>query len=426
MKARFEQIAAFVKQHVSADDWTLNIHSGDSHETRFAQNAITQHIAGTTLMINLSVAFGNRTGVSSVNQTDEAALSAMIKQAEDMAKLNQPDPEYVESASFEAIPEVQNTSDASLNLAPEEMVEIIKSSIANATKQDATVSGMTEKHHPCMFTATKNGFCGYKEYTNFGHSMTIKKEHTETKVSFTSKDYAKFDLNKELEQLNSQIKALKSPQDFDPCRIPVIFRPPAVWEFLMYLGWMMYRREADEGLTAFTDQLGKQFLGEKFTMLSTLANPDIICDPFSRDSIVSKETHWVRNGVVENMPTRRYWAMMKNLTPSSMFNLYIPGGENTEQEMMKMVPKGLIVNRLWYIRPVDMKAGELTGMTRDGVLYFENGEIKHAVNNLRFNEIPHDATRRILAMGKSEIVDSEVMLPTMLIDNFNFVDKTSF
>ncbi|MDZ4182361.1 MAG: hypothetical protein U1B83_05750, partial [Candidatus Cloacimonadaceae bacterium] len=125
MKARFEQIAAFVKQNVSADDWTLNIHSGDSHETRFAQNAITQHIAGSTMMINLSVAFGNKTGVSSVNQTDETALLAMIKQAEDMAKLNQPDPEYVASASFEVIPKVNNASEATLNLAPEEMVEII-------------------------------------------------------------------------------------------------------------------------------------------------------------------------------------------------------------------------------------------------------------------------------------------------------------
>jgi predicted Zn-dependent protease len=73
-----------------------------------------------------------------------------------------------------------------------------------------------------------------------------------------------------------------------------------------------------------------------------------------------------------------------------------------------------------------MKAGELTGMTRDGVLYFENGAVKHAVNNLRFNEIPHDVTRRILAMGKAELASPHAIVPTILADNFNFVDKTSF
>jgi predicted Zn-dependent protease len=94
--------------------------------------------------------------------------------------------------------------------------------------------------------------------------------------------------------------------------------------------------------------------------------------------------------------------------------------------MMKLVPRGLIINRFWYIRTVDAKTGELTGMTRDGVLYFEDGKVKHAINNLRFNEIPHDATRRILALGATELASSSVSVPTMLIDGFNFVDKTSF
>jgi predicted Zn-dependent protease len=106
--------------------------------------------------------------------------------------------------------------------------------------------------------------------------------------------------------------------------------------------------------------------------------------------------------------------------------MYIPGEGYTEEEMMKMVPRGLIVNTFWYIRSVDAKAGEFTGTTRDGVWYFEDGKIKYAVNNLRFNEIPHDATRRIISTGKSELASPSSLLPAMLIDNFNFVDRTTF
>jgi predicted Zn-dependent protease len=109
-----------------------------------------------------------------------------------------------------------------------------------------------------------------------------------------------------------------------------------------------------------------------------------------------------------------------------MFNVQIPGGEASEEEMMKLVPRGLIINQFWYIRTVDAKAGELTGMTRDGVLYFENGKVRHAVNNLRFNEIPHLATRRILALGKPVLASSYMSLPPLLIEGFNFVDKTTF
>ncbi len=426
MKDQFEKIAAYVKKHVKADDYNLRISAKDSHETRFAQNAITQHIAGANIDIDLEVAFADKTGRCSINQTDETALSNMIRSAEDMAILNQPDPEYVESAVKQDYPKVQNTSEATLKLAPEQMVEIVKKSIANGETRQATVSGMTEKHSIQIFNSAKNGFEGYHELTEFDHSMTMKKDHIETKVSFSGKDFAAFDLDQEIEQLNEQFTSLGNQQSFEACKIPVILRPAALAEFFWFMMWMMNRRQSDEGLTAFTDQIGKKFMGDKFSLMSTFTIPELVAAPYSWDTIVSEETYWVKNGVVENMPCPRYWAKLKNLKPAAPFNVYVPGGNTTEEEMMKMVPKGLIVNRFWYIRPVDMKAGELTGMTRDGVLYFEDGKVKHAVNNLRFNEIPHDVTRRLLALGKSVLCDSSVMVPTVLVDNFNFVDTTTF
>lgn len=426
MNAKYEKIVEYVKKHVKADDYNLRVAARNSHETRFAQNAITQHIAGENIHIDIEVAFENKTGRCSINQTDENALADMIKRAEEMAVVNQPDPEYVESASAQSFPQVKNTLDSTINLAPEQMVDIVIKSIANGDKQSATVSGMTEKHHMEIVNSSKNGFQGNYDLSEFGHSMTLKKDQIETKVSFSSKDFNTFQLDKEIAHLNEQLASLSNPQAFDAEKIPVILRPAALMEFYWFMMWMMNRRQSDEGMTAFTDQIGKKFLGDKFSLQSTFTIPELISVPYSWDSVVSEETYWVRNGVVETMPTPRYWAKMKNLKPASPFNVYVPGGTTSEEEMMKMVPRGLIVNRFWYIRPVDMKKGELTGMTRDGVLYFEDGKVKHAVNNLRFNEIPHDTTRRILAMGESILCDSSVKMPTVLVDDFNFVDKTTF
>jgi len=426
MKTKYEAIAELIKKTVTADDYNLRITARKSHETRFAQNAITQHIAGDNIDIDLEVAFENKTGRCSINQTDDADIIKMIKAAEEMAIINQPDPEYVESARAQSYPEIKNASDATTNLTAEQMVDIVKQSIANGEKQGATVSGMTEKHYLEIFNSTKNGFQGYHDLTEFGHSMTMKKDQTETKVSFSSKDYKAFNLDKEIEQLNGQFTALSNPQPFTAGKIPVIIRPAALMEFYWFMMWMMNRRQSDEGLTAFTDQIGKQFLGEKFSLMSTLTIPELVAAPYSWDNVVSEETFWIKNGVVETMPTPRYWAKLKNLKPASPFNVYVPGGKATEEEMMKMVPRGLIVNRFWYIRPVDMKVGELTGMTRDGVLYFEDGKVKHAVNNLRFNDIPHETTKRILALGESILCDSSAKMPTLLVDDFNFVDTTSF
>ncbi|HNQ43484.1 MAG TPA: metallopeptidase TldD-related protein [Candidatus Cloacimonadota bacterium] len=421
-----DKIIDYIKSHVSADDWTLRIFDKDSHETRFAQNGITQHIAGAKLDITLNVSFGASSGTCSVNQSDDDTLAYLIRTAETTARLAPEDPEFIPTASHAELPPTDNCDPETRDLNPEQMVDIVSKAIDKAKAMDATVSGMTEKHVSERCMVTKNGFYGADCGTEFGHSMTIKKAEVETKVSYEAKQFAPFNLDREFAQLASQAEALATMQSFEAQKIAVILRPSALMELLWFMGWMMNRRQSDEGFTPFTDQLGKPFFGDRFSWYSTLRQPEMLTFAYDYEGVVSQEIAWVENGILKNMPTNRYWAQKVNAQPCSIYNVFIPGGDTSEAEMMQMVPRGLIINRFWYIRTVDAKAGELTGMTRDGVLYFENGKVKYAVNNLRFNEIPHDATRRILALGKSILASSHMKLPTMLIDGFNFVDKTSF
>ena len=421
-----DRIVKYIKDHCSADDYKISIHSTDSHETRFAQNGITQHIAGPKEVVALSVSFGAKSGSCEVNQSDEASLDFLIKTAETIAKMAPEDPEHMPSPAATKLPETHNCAEATKSLSPEMMVDIVQKSIDKAIGMDARVSGMCERHISEKRMITRNGFDGHDCSSSFGHSMTLKKGEVETKVSYESKDFQPFNLDDEFARLASQAEALSSMQSFEPCKIPIILRPEALTELLWFLAWGMNRRQADEGLSPFTGQLGKAAFGEKFSLWSTLKRPELICVPFDNEGNAAQETAWVENGILKNMFTNRYWAKQSGTEPRSLVNFYVPGGNTSEDEMMKMVPRGLIINRFWYIRHVDAKKGELTGMTRDGVLYFENGKVQHAVNNLRFNEIPHEMTRRILALGAEKLSHPMFVLPTILVDDFNFVDKTSF
>ncbi|PKN80904.1 MAG: hypothetical protein CVU48_00340 [Candidatus Cloacimonetes bacterium HGW-Cloacimonetes-1] len=426
MNPFFGKIAAYVKANCSADDYTLRVDLTDRHDTRFGQNAITQHLAGLKTDVILEVAFGNKTGSCRINQSSEENLKYLVETAESMAKLNQPDPEYVPSASASDYQEISNAADATRLLSPERMVNIVQASIANGIAKDAKTSGMTTKVYSEAMLTTKNGFVGTYDMSRFEHSMTLKKGEVETKVSFSSKDFASFKLIEQISRLNDQFTSLGTPQVFEAQKIPVILRPPAIAELMMFMLWQMDRRDADEGMTPFTGQLGKQFFGKDFSIASKLSHDLLAGAPFTGSGIVNRDTWWIKDGILNEMPTERYWAQKLGVQPSEMFNIYIPGSDVSEEQMMQMVPRGLIVNRFWYIRYIDSKSGELTGMTRDGVLYFEDGKIQHAVNNLRFNEIPYLATHRILAKGAESLADSHTVLPTVLIDGFNFVDKTSF
>lgn len=421
-----ENAGEVILENCDADDYIFRINQRESHETRFAQNAITQHMAGTNCAVDLTVAFGNKTGSASTNQLDNASLNNLVDTAQQIAMVNLPDPEYVPTGPQRDVADINNFSEETADVSVEDIVENIRKCVDNAESIGAKVSGMVEKHLRGGYLATKNGFKGFDRFSDFSHSMTLKKDDVETKVSKGVKNLADFDLDHLLEQLNSQFDSLQKPERMDAQKIPVILRPEAVMNLFDSLYAMMDMRDADEGVSPFTGQFGKQFFGDTFILKSVLDDSALIAPKFSNSGLPSAPTTWVNRGVIENLPTTRYYAKLKNLEATVPFNSYIEGGDSTEQEMMNMVDRGLIINNFWYIRFVDSKRGELTGMTRDGVLYFENGKIKHAVNNFRWNEVLHEATRRVLALGKSIPHNTSCRIPTMLIDSFNLVDTTSF
>ncbi len=416
----------FIRKHVAADDFSLSITGAEDLLTRFAQNGITQHITGNKLNVNLNVAFENKTGEASTNNLDEDALKYLIKTAESMAKLNQPDPEFVASEPAHDLPDVENFSQNTADLTVEKIVDDILKCVKNAEGKNAKLSGISEKRLNNSMLITKNGFEGFDQFASFAHSMTMKKEGVETKVAKSVKDHATFDMDILIAHLNSQFDSLSNPEPLEKGRIPVILRPAAVLNWLFYLIWTFDRRTADEGHTPYTNQIGKQFFGKDFSFYSTLDDPDLNASKFVNGGIPTENIDWIRNGIIKNMRSDRYYAKLKDHKALGPFNIVVDGGDTTEAEMMKMVKRGVIVNNFWYIRPIDRKVGEWTGLTRDGVLYFENGKIQKSVTNFRWNEILHDATKRILAMGPVVQQEYYAKVPTLLIDDFNFVDVTTF
>jgi len=101
------------------------------------------------------------------------------------------------------------------------------------------------------------------------------------------------------------------------------------------------------------------------------------------------------------------------------------GGSKSLEELVASTKKGIVVTRTWYIRSVDPQSVLLTGLTRDGTFYVENGKIKHPVKNFRFNESPVTMLNNVDELGKPELIGSEgnglqMVIPSMKIRDFNF------
>src|SRR5207248_7545783 len=77
-------------------------------------------------------------------------------------------------------------------------------------------------------------------------------------------------------------------------------------------------------------------------------------------------------------------------------------GSASLDDLVAATGRGLLLTCLWYIREVDPQTLLLTGLTRDGVYLVEDGVVRGAVNNFRFNESPIDLLGRISEVGRTE------------------------
>ena len=130
--------------------------------------------------------------------------------------------------------------------------------------------------------------------------------------------------------------------------------------------------------------------------------------------------------MLKQLQYSRFWAQKKGVRPNGGGGgVKMVGGTATTEEMIASTSRGILVTRLWYLRPVDPRTVLYTGLTRDGTFLIENGKITRAVKNMRFNESPLFMLNNLEMLGRAERVagteaGGNVVFPTLKVKDFNF------
>jgi predicted Zn-dependent protease len=199
----------------------------------------------------------------------------------------------------------------------------------------------------------------------------------------------------------------------------VLIEPSCTADLAISAYSFMTRRDADEGRSPFSSPTGGTRIGEHlFGPVSLYSDPHeagISTTPFcvsvGSGSVASvfdnglpvHRTEWSRDGRLLALMMPRYWAVKaKAPSPVPYVNNLIVSGEGPSlEEMIASTSRALLVTCFWYIRTVDPQTALLTGLTRDGVFLVENGKVKGAVNNFRWNMSPIAAFAQAIELGRS-------------------------
>ncbi len=112
-------------------------------------------------------------------------------------------------------------------------------------------------------------------------------------------------------------------------------------------------------------------------------------------------------------------------------NLTLAPGKSSLAELIVGTKRGILVSQLHYVNVVRPREVELTGMTRNGTFYIENGKIKYAIKNMRFTDSVLRIFNNVEELG-AELFHSNAswggsfMVPCIKVKDFNFSSSTGF
>ncbi|UYZ62009.1 TldD/PmbA family protein [Hymenobacter weizhouensis] len=417
----------------TADECEATLTGETGGNVRSARNAISTSGAVDNVSLVVESRFGKRSGIATCNEFDDATLRRCVQRAEEIARLAPESPEYMPllgPQQYVASPKAFAQSTAAIT--PDYRAQQIGASMKVCDERKLSSAAFLNDSAGFVAKRNSKGLEAYQQLTNLEFSITVRTPDG-TGSGYATADYndaSQFDAARLTRIAADKAAGSRNAKALEPGKYTVILEPAALVantdaSLLAALMGALDARSADEGRSFLSkkgggNRKGEKLFDERVTIYSDPTHPDIADLTFSGDGRPLQKMTWIEKGVVKNLYTSRFWAQKAGIPDIPRPGGWImEGGTQSVQDLIKGTQRGILVTRLWYIRPVDPQTLLYTGLTRDGTFFIENGKIKHPVKNFRFNESPIIMLNNLEAIGKPVRVGGN-LVPPLKIRDFTF------
>jgi predicted Zn-dependent protease len=454
-----------IRKLSSADEVEVLFSGGRFALTRFANNTIHQNVAEENYIVSVRTAFDKRTARATTNKFDDESLGRVARASEDLAKVQHPDADLLpmpdaREAAGGAGDDARDTHvpsryfEETAAVTPELRAEGVKKIVGVAQQHKLTTAGVFSSADSIEGIFNSRGLQQWHTQTLAEVSVTMIGEDSSGWQKANSPDV------KNLNPLAlAGIAAQKAVDSSHPREIPagkctVILEPAAVLDLVGFMFWDYSGMAILDQRSFLTGRIGARLFGENVTIGDDVSHPLQTGAPFDGEGMRRQTVPLVEGGKVNRVIYARATAERMRRSeykdkvgvieatghgfplPNEMgempLNIVFATPENpqTVEQMIASTERGVLVTRMWYIREVDPYEKILTGMTRDGTFYVENGRVKHGLRNFRFNESLIHMLSNVEAMSvpvRSCGEESfDMVVPAMKVSAFNFTEVTKF
>jgi len=428
-KAILDKVIALSK----ADECTATLAGGVNGNIRFALNNVSTSGIVTNADLAVQVAFGKRVGTATINEFDDESLARVVRRAEELARLSPENDEFMPAIGKQTYKATPTYNQAVADITPEYRAKVAADSI-NPCKNDKLIAaGFLSDNASFFAQANSNGNFAYQKSTGLDYTCTVRTDDGTGSgwVARNTGSVKDFNANVEIRTAINKAKGSAGAKALEPGKYTVILEPAASAGLISFMMNGFDARQADEGRSFLTkkgggNKIGEQVFDPRVSVHSDPWDTNAPVMPWDGEGLPREKMSIIDKGKVSSLEYSRYWAKQKGkVAKGSPGNLIMAGGTKSTMDLVKGTAKGILVTRTWYIRMVDPQTVLLTGLTRDGTFYIENGEIKYPIKNFRFNESPVIMLNNVEELGKPvRVGDDEspfvMMIPPMKIRDFTF------
>ena len=378
----------------------VTVTTGIEALTRFATSFIHQNVADAVQQVHLRLAVDGRVAEATTNQTDDDALTRLVRSTLDAAGLQPVDPGWPGLAQVaEALP-IEHWDDATASAEPIARAERVGSFVAAADGLESAGFCATEGVSVAFANSAGQRLSGRSTTARLdGIARTGTSDGSARSASVRLAD---LDGNRAGADAVRRARDAADASDLPPGRDEVVLSPSCVVNLLGFLAIYGFNGRAVEEGRSFA-RLGEEQFDAAVTLADDVGHPDAVGVAFDAEGTPKRRVELVHAGVTTSLihDRRTAKALGAESTGNAVAgagaigalpaNLVLEGGSSSADDLIAGVERGVLVTDFWYTRILDPRTLVVTGLTRNGVWLVEDGKVVRPVTNMRFTQSFLDA-----------------------------------
>jgi PmbA protein len=382
--------------------------------TRFANGAIHQNVADTTVSIRLRVIRDGRAGVVEVQGADEHVAASIIESAEAVRSAS-PRGAPVPLLTPDGGPDGETGfSEATSGFSPEQRADAVATVCDAARGAGQLAFGTCETVTTTTVMISSTGLRRHARNTMAELLTVCRGASGSAYAARHGADTGTIDAAAVATEVTERCARNQEAGGFDPGTYEVVLSPYATAEMIEYLGLMGLNGLAVEEQRSFM-RFGERLMSDSVTITDDVREPSVAPFPFDGEGASTRPVTIIDGGVCAavvhdsvtaahaGVPTTGHSFPQPNTDGPMPKYLCMAPGDTATEALIGGCRRGLLVTRFWYVRPVHPGRTIITGMTRDGTFLIENGAISRPVRDLRFTQSVVDALADVRAVGAERL-----------------------